>query len=119
MTRSSGRHERRSSHVRTGDQLRSRETTARREPVSVCWNSNSNDLAGDGFEHNFNLVKDKILTVHMRDLFVENYPFRQLLGALAAHGYSGYCFAEIPASTDPVRLMKYYRALWLAYQGLL
>jgi hypothetical protein len=23
--------------------------------------------------------------------------------------------AEIPASTDPVRVMKYYRALWLAY----
>jgi hypothetical protein len=27
--------------------------------------------------------------------------------------------AEIPASTDPARVMKYYRALWLAYQGLL
>lgn len=87
--------------------------------VGVCWNSNANDLAGDGFDHNFNLVKQKILTVHMRDLFLEDYPFRRLLTALNDSGYTGFCFAEIPASTDPVRVMKYYRALWLAYQGLL
>jgi hypothetical protein len=64
-------------------------------------------------------VKNKIFTVHMRDLFLEEYPFRKLLTALVDSGYTGYCFAEIPASTDPVRVMKYYRALWLAYQGLL
>jgi len=87
--------------------------------AGVCWNSNATDLAGEGFAHNFNLVKEKILTVHMRDLFLEDYPFRQLLRALTDSGYSGFCFAEIPASTDPVRVMRYYRALWLSYQGLL
>jgi sugar phosphate isomerase/epimerase len=87
--------------------------------VGVCWNSNPTDLAGDGFDHNFALVKQKIFTVHMRDLFLEDYPFRKLLTALNDSGYTGYCFAEIPASTDPVRVMKYYRSLWLAYQGLL
>ena len=87
--------------------------------VGVCWNSNQTDLAGAGFEHNFNLVKNKIFTVHMRDLYLEEYPFRKLLGALNEMNYTGFCFAEIPASTDAVRLMKYYRSLWLAYQGLL
>jgi sugar phosphate isomerase/epimerase len=87
--------------------------------VGVCWNSNQTDLDGDGFEANFNLVKDTLFTVHMRDLFLEEYPFRRLLTRLNEIGYTGYCLAEIPDSTDPLRVMKYYRALWLAYQGLL
>jgi sugar phosphate isomerase/epimerase len=87
--------------------------------VGVCWNSNQTDLEGDGFDHNFNLVKDKIFVVHMRDLFLEEYPFRKLLTRLNEIQFTGYCLAEIPPSSDPVRVMKYYRALWLAYQGLL
>lgn len=88
--------------------------------AGVCWNSNpGGDLAGEGFDHNFDLVKDRILTVHMRDLYLEEYPFRRLFARLGEIGYTGYCFAEIPASEEPVRLMKYYRALWLAYQDLL
>lgn len=87
--------------------------------AGVCWNSNATDLAGNGFDFNFNLVKNKILTVHMRDLYLEDYPFRKLLAGLNGIGYTGFCFAEIPGSPDPVRVMKYYRSLWLAYQGLL
>jgi len=87
--------------------------------VGVCWNSNQSDLEGEGFEHNFDLVRDKIFSVHMRDLYLEEYPFRKLLGRLNEAGFTGYCLAEIPPSTDPVRVMKYFRALWLAYQGLL
>lgn len=87
--------------------------------AGICWNSNQTDLDGEGFDHNFNLVKDKIFTVHMRDLFLEEYPFRKLMTRLNEIGFTGYCLAEIPDSKDPVRVMKYYRALWLAYQGLL
>jgi len=87
--------------------------------AGVCWNSNPTDLSGDGFDHNFNLVKNKILTVHMRDLHLEDYPFRKLLAGLNGVGFTGFCFAEIPQSSDAVRLMKYYRSLWLAYQNLL
>jgi len=87
--------------------------------VGVCWNSNQSDLEGEGWDHNFDLVKDKILQVHMRDLFLEEYPWRKLLTRLSEIGFSGYCLAEIPESKDPVRVMRYYRALWLAYQGLL
>ncbi len=87
--------------------------------VGVCWNSNDTDLAGEGFDHNFDLVKDKIFSCHMRDLYLENYPFRRLLARLNGIRFTGYCLAEIPASADPVRVMKYFRALWLAYQELL
>jgi sugar phosphate isomerase/epimerase len=87
--------------------------------VGACWNSNQSDLEGEGFEANFDLVKDKIFSVHMRDLYLEEYPFRKLLKRLNGIGFSGYCLAEIPQSADPVRVMMYFRALWLAYQDVL
>ncbi len=87
--------------------------------VGACWNSNPTDLQGDGWDHNFSLIKNKIFTVHMRDLSLEDYPFRKLLNGLVESGFTGFTFAEIPESKEPVRLMKYYRSLWLAYQGLL
>jgi sugar phosphate isomerase/epimerase len=93
--------------------------TANHPNVGACWNSNPTDLDGEGWDHNFDLLKDKIFLVHMRDLFIEDYPFRKLLTRLNEINFTGFCLAEIPASADPVRVMKYYRGLWLAYQGLL
>ncbi len=93
--------------------------TANHPSVGACWNSNASDLAGQGWDYNFNLLKDKIFSVHMTDLFQEEYPYRKLLAGLNGIHFQGFCLAEIPASSDPVRVMKYYRALWLAYQGLL
>lgn len=87
--------------------------------VGVTWNSNQADLDGEGFDHNFALLKSKIFTVHMRDLYLDEYPFRKLLAGLKEANYSGYCLAEIPESADPLRVMRYFRSLWLAYQGLL
>ena len=87
--------------------------------VGVCWNSNATDLEGEGFDANFNLVKDRIFSVHLRDLFLEDYPFRKLFRRLNEIHFTGFCLAEIPASNDPERVMNYFRALWLAYQGLL
>jgi len=87
--------------------------------VGITWNSNQTDLEGQGFDHNFDLVKDRIFCVHMRDLYLDEYPFRRLLTRLNEIGYQGYCLAEIPDSPDAVRVMRYFRSLWLAYQGLL
>ena len=86
--------------------------------VGACWNCNQSDLEGAGFDANFDLVKDKIFSVHMRDLYLEEYPFRKLLNRLNGIGFSGFCLAEIMESKDPVRVLKYFRALWRAYQGL-
>jgi len=87
--------------------------------VGITWNSNQSDLEGAGFDANFDLVKDRIFCVHMRDLYLDEYPFRRLLTRLNEIGFRGYCLAEIPESADPVRVMRYFRSLWLAYQGLL
>jgi sugar phosphate isomerase/epimerase len=87
--------------------------------VGACWNSNATDLTGQGWDYNFDLLKNNIFSVHMTDLYQEEYPYRKLLNGLNQVGFKGFCLAEIPASADPVRVMKYYRALWLAYQGLL
>ena len=87
--------------------------------VGVCWNSNQSDLEGQGWQANFDLVKDKIFSVHLRDIYLEEYPFRSLFQGLNQQGFQGYCLAEIPPSSDPIRVMRYFRGLWLAYQDLL
>jgi len=84
--------------------------------VYVNWNCSPKDVTGEGFEANFQMVAAKITNVHMHDLYNEAYPYRKLFSLLKKSGYTGYCDAEISASTDPVRLMKYYRGLFLAYQ---
>jgi sugar phosphate isomerase/epimerase len=85
--------------------------------VRVCWNSNQTDLLDGGFDANFRLVRDQIGQLHMRDLF-EEYPWRRLLTALADMKFEGYCFAEIPESADPLRVLKYFKGLFRAYQNL-
>jgi hypothetical protein len=52
----------------------------------------------------------------MRDLYLEEYPWRKLIRNLADMKFGGYCFAEIPESTDPVRVLQYFRAVFVAYQ---
>jgi sugar phosphate isomerase/epimerase len=86
--------------------------------VRACWNSNETDLLDGGFEANFKLLRDQIGQVHMRDLFLEDYPFRSLVSSLAAMNFPGYCFAEIPESADPVRVLQYFRGMFRAYQNL-
>ena len=86
--------------------------------LRACWNSNQTDLMDGGFDANFKLLKDQIGQIHMRDLMLEEYPFRKLISNLAEMKFQGYCFAEIPESNDPVRVLKYFRGLFRAYQNL-
>jgi sugar phosphate isomerase/epimerase len=84
--------------------------------VYLNWNCPMSDMEGDGFEANFNSVKNLIRNVHLRDLYNE-YPWRLFFSLLSKSGYKGYLDAEIPAvDGDPIRFMKYYRALFLAFQ---
>ncbi|MCX5644877.1 MAG: sugar phosphate isomerase/epimerase [Phycisphaerae bacterium] len=84
--------------------------------VYVNWNCDPNDVKGLGFDANFDSVKDRIRNVHMHELW-EDYPYRRLFERLRQMGYTGYCDAEIDASKEPIRLMKYYRATFLALQN--
>jgi sugar phosphate isomerase/epimerase len=84
--------------------------------VYVCWNSNQTDVKDGSIKENFALVGPKIREVHLRDLFDETYPWRDLFAMLDAQGFDGYTLAEIPESADPERVLRYFRALWMAYQ---
>lgn len=84
--------------------------------VYVCWNSNTTDVVNGSIKENFALVADKIREVHLRDLTDEQYPWRELFALLDARGYQGYALAEIAESSDPERVLRYFRALWLADQ---
>ncbi len=85
--------------------------------VYVNWNCSPHDTDGDGIEANFNMLKDRIKGVHMHDLYNEDYPYRRFLELLREHDPTVYCNAEINQSCEPITLMKYYRALFLAYQN--
>ncbi|MFM7128431.1 MAG: sugar phosphate isomerase/epimerase family protein [bacterium] len=85
--------------------------------VYVCWNSNPTDVGMDGsIQKNFAMVASKISEVHLHDLTDEKYPWRELFRLLKAIKYDGFTLAEIPDSTDPERVLTYFRSLWLAYQ---
>jgi len=91
---------------------------AAHDNVFVCWNSNQSDIVEGSVRQSFDLARGLIRLVHMRDLYLDEYPWRELLGLLTGSGYDGFCLAEIAESADPERVMRYFRALWLAYQGL-
>ncbi|MFH1965960.1 MAG: sugar phosphate isomerase/epimerase family protein [Acidobacteriota bacterium] len=85
--------------------------------VGLTWNCNDSDLKDGDVVPYFNLLKDHIRNVHMRDLTV-GYPYKQVFGLLRGIGYSGYTLSEIPeVKGDPIRFMKYYRMLWEELSG--
>lgn len=84
--------------------------------VFACWNSNPTDVKDGSIKSTFALVADRVREVHLRDLTDESYPWRELFALLKAHDYQGFTLAEIPSSSDPDRVLRYFRALWIAYQ---
>lgn len=82
----------------------------------LCWNCNEQDLQDGGIKVNFEMVKNRIGLVHLKDLY-DDYPWREFFQMLRGINYQGYCLAEIPETSDPIRLMKYYRALFEAQQA--
>ncbi|MFN0084772.1 MAG: sugar phosphate isomerase/epimerase family protein [Blastocatellia bacterium] len=85
--------------------------------VGVCWNSNQEDLTSGSASEGFALLKPWLRNAHINELWKPEYPWREVFGLMKAAGYNRYTLAEIPETTDPLRLMRYYRALWLAQQG--
>ena len=62
----------------------------------------------------FELLGNDIGLVHITELW-NDYPWSRLFQLLKQAKYEGFCLAEIAESSDPVRLMRYYRALFLAH----
>ncbi|MBM3216082.1 TIM barrel protein [Candidatus Poribacteria bacterium] len=84
--------------------------------LRVCWNSNATDVVGGSIRDTFALVRGAIGLVHITELWNPSYPYRDLFALLADSGYDGFCLAEIAESSEPDRLMRYYRALFDAMQ---
>lgn len=84
------------------------------EMVGVCWNSNPEDVESGSVKENFDLLKPWLRNVHITELWQEDYPWRELFGLLRKADYNRYTLAEIAGTSDPdpVRFMRYYRALW-------
>ncbi|CAN5532497.1 hypothetical protein BH23BAC1_BH23BAC1_33430 [soil metagenome] len=82
--------------------------------VTVCWNSNPEDLHGKGLEYNFNLVKDRFGdTVHVRELNMNDYPYQKLMNLFNDIDYDGWILLE--CRTDPedkVKAMIEQREVW-------
>jgi hypothetical protein len=82
--------------------------------VYACWNSNMTDLDETGsIDKHFSLLRDRIDVCHITSLWNE-YPWARLFTLLRAAGFGGFCLAEIPASSDPETVLKYYRRLFMA-----
>jgi sugar phosphate isomerase/epimerase len=63
--------------------------------VTVCWNSNPQDLNAPGLEHNFNLVKNRLgATLHARQLDGDEYPYPELFKLLKSIHYDGWLLIE-------------------------
>ena len=75
------------------------------------------DLVEGSIDEPFASLQDAIRLVHITELWNE-YPWTRLFELLQKSGYSGFCLAEIPESAEAIRLMRYYRALWLCLTGL-
>lgn len=73
--------------------------------VTVCWNSNDEDLAGEGLVHNFNLVKDRLGSItHVRELNEGDYPYQELINLFVGINYEGWILME--ARTEPADRVK-------------
>ena len=86
---------------------------ANHQQVAICWNSNQEDITNRSVKQSFALLKPWLRSSHINELWKPEYPWRELFGLMKAAGYNRYCLAEIPETSDPLRLMRYYRALWL------
>lgn len=85
------------------------------ENAFLCWNSNPDEVVDGSIDKAYALLRHKIGLVHITELYT-SYPWRDLFAKLHRDSYTGYALAEIPASPDGERILRYYRALWEAYQ---
>ena len=104
--------------------------------VGICWNCNDTDMVNGSVKEYFELLKPWLRNCHINELwrspspwgttagqppdkvnqgfpdYAKPYPYRELFGLMRAAGYNRYTLAEVPESGDPIRFMRYYRALW-------
>ncbi len=78
--------------------------------VGVCWNSNPTDIKNGSIRASFDLLRDHIRNVHIREL--TEYPYRELFSLLREIRYERYLLVETQTSCEPERYLSQYRALF-------
>ena len=93
-------------------------TVANHPSVGACWNSNPTDVESCSVQKGFDLLKPWIKSCHITNLEDRNYPWHELFILLGAIGFDRYTLCEVgEPSCEPIRFMKYYRALWEYHTG--
>src|SRR5437016_3707335 len=68
---------------------------ATHENVGLCWNSNKTDLAGDGLQKNFQMLRPRFgSTLHVRDFHAADYPWQELFNLLVKTKWEGWMLCE-------------------------
>jgi len=82
--------------------------------VGVALNSSPRDTAGKGFEHNFNLVKDRLAsTLHLHDLKDEKFPYQLQTDLLVKMRWNGWALLEMSDKVpDRVRALIEQREIF-------
>jgi hypothetical protein len=82
----------------------------------ICWNCNPSDLEGAGFEANFDLLEDRMGTVHIHDLRRDGYPWPALFRRLRSCGtasFTGWTLLEDAAAPNDIEAaMVRNREIW-------
>lgn len=105
--------------------------------VGICWNSNDADVTRGSVAESFQVLRPWLRHCHLHELwnttspwggqpalppketrgslgYANPYPYSELFRLLRESGYDRYTLAEVPESPEPIRFMRYYRALWEA-----
>ncbi len=82
--------------------------------VRVKLNSNKRDTGGNGFEHNFNLVKDLLGdTLHLHNLKNAEFPYQLQMDLLVKMGWVGWQMLEVSDKVpDRVLALIEQRRIW-------
>ena len=82
--------------------------------VRVKLNSDKRDTRGNGFEHNFNLVKDLLgYTLHLHNLKDTGFPYQLQMDLLVKMGWTGWQLLEISDKVpDRVLALIEQRQIW-------
>ncbi|HEY5910161.1 MAG TPA: TIM barrel protein [Verrucomicrobiae bacterium] len=89
-----------------------------RQPrVRVKLNCDARDAEGEGFEHNFNLVKSFLgHTLHTHNLKDSKFPYQLQTNLLAKMGWDGWALLEASDKvTDRVQALIEQRQIWEKY----
>jgi len=82
--------------------------------VRLKLNSDKRDVQGEGFEHNFNLVKNLLGdTLHLHNLKDAEFPYQQQMDLLVKAGWTGWQLLEVSDEVpDRLEALIEQRSIW-------